>query len=56
VRIPVWGWGKLKAEKRYTNELSKILDEFPAGSKGFCENSGLGNGISWKTPGFRRET
>jgi hypothetical protein len=32
------------------------LDEFPAGSKGFCENSGLGMGIYWKTPGFRRET
>ncbi len=33
VRIPVWGWEKLQARIRYTNELSKILDEFPAGSK-----------------------
>ncbi len=53
------------------NELSKILEEFPAGeeeypgklrtgtltdSKEFCENSGLGKGISGKISGFMRET
>jgi hypothetical protein len=58
---------------RYTNKLSKILEEFPPGeeeyrensclrtgtltdSKGFCENSGLGKGISGKTSGFIGET
>jgi hypothetical protein len=36
VRIPVWGRenpGKYRSGNRYTNELSKILEEFPAGEE-----------------------
>ncbi len=56
VRIPDWERGiswKLWAGNRYTNELSKILEEFPAVEKrNIRENSCLRTGTLTDSKGF----
>jgi hypothetical protein len=49
-------WKKSRLEKRNIWEKSCLQTGTLTDSKGFCEISGLGNGISWKTSGFIRET
>jgi hypothetical protein len=50
-RIPSWSSGEEEYPGKLLPANSKATD-----SKGFCENSGLGKGISGKTSGFIRET
>jgi hypothetical protein len=49
-------WKNSRPEKRYFRENSCLRTGTLSDSKGFCENSGLGKGISGKTSGFIRET
>jgi hypothetical protein len=49
-------WKNSCREKRIIRENSCLRTVTLTDSKGFCENSGLGKGISGKTSGFIRET
>ncbi len=44
--------GKFQAGNRYTNELSKILEEFPPGEEEIRENSCLQTGTLTDSKGF----
>jgi hypothetical protein len=49
-------WKKSRLDKRNIREKSCLRTGTLTDSKEFCENSGLGKGISGKTSGFIRET
>jgi hypothetical protein len=44
--------GKFQAGNRYTNELSKILEEFPPGEEEYPGKSCLGTGTLTDSKGF----